>query len=75
MIGRLRYRLAKIICPADHRITPYIPLRRQLRAAGKSMSPGAREGKPWVSASEKHEIRYQAMLDALESTESESRHG
>jgi hypothetical protein len=38
------------------------------RAASKSMSPGEREGKPWVSNSEKHRIRYQAMIDAMDDT-------
>jgi hypothetical protein len=33
------------------------------KAACAAMSPGKREGKPWVSNQMKHEIRYQAMLD------------
>ena len=56
--------LLKKVCPSSHRVVPDVPTVPMLRAAAKSMSPGEREGKPWVSAREKHQIRYQYMLSA-----------
>lgn len=56
--------LAKIFCPRGFVVVPYEPTSIMRRAACKSMSPKKREGKPWVSNSEKHAIRYKAMLDA-----------
>ena len=60
----MRLWLASIIAPKGYVVTPYTPNSKMLRAAAKSMSPAEREGKPWVSNSKKHMIRYQAMLDA-----------
>ena len=58
-------RLACILCPSTHRVAPYNPTQPMTRAAAKSMSPGVRDGQPWVSVREKHIIRYQWMLDAI----------
>ena len=62
----MRLWLARIICPASHRVVSYAPTKRMIKAACKSMSPGARSGLPWVSVSEKHTIRYQAMIDVTD---------
>lgn len=61
---KVRIWLAKIICPASHVVVPCEPTRQMLRAAAKAMSPGHRPTQEWVSASRKHAIRYQAMIEA-----------
>ena len=60
----MRLWLTRFLCPKGYVVAPYSPDSRMIKAACKSMSPGKREGLPWVSNSEKHKIRYQAMLDA-----------
>ena len=44
---------------------PLKPTRQMLEAAAKSMSPGKRPTMKWVSNRKKHEIRYRAMIDAV----------
>lgn len=60
----MRLWLCRLLCPPSHRVVPYHPTQAMTKAAAKAMSPGEREGKPWVSVREKHIIRYQWMLDA-----------
>jgi hypothetical protein len=60
----MRLWLAKWLCPTSHIVVPREPTTKMKRAACRSMAPDRREGKPWVSNSEKHGIRYKAMCDA-----------
>lgn len=69
----IRLKIARWLCPPSHRVVPYAPTSKMTRAASKSMSPKAREGKPWVSSRVKHTIRYQAMLDASVGSHKEER--
>ena len=57
-----RVLLAQAICPSTHVVAPFEPTPKMKRAASKAMSPGERAGKPWVSNSEKHGIRYKFMI-------------
>lgn len=60
----MRLTLARMLCPATHLVVPREPSQAMRRAACRAMSPAARRDKPWVSNSEKHAIRYRAMIDA-----------
>lgn len=55
--------LARLLCPASHRVVPADPTPLMLRAAAKAMSPGKRPTEEWVSVSQKHAIRYRAMIE------------
>ena len=45
-------------------IVPIEPTKEMTKAASAAMSPGLRPTKKWVSCSEKHAIRYRAMVAA-----------
>lgn len=49
---------------AGYVVVPKAPNNAMLKAAAKSMSPEKRPTKKWVSCSEKHAIRYRAMIAA-----------
>jgi len=45
-------------------LVPRKPTKAMLRAAAKSMSPGRRPTQQWLSVSQKHAVRYRAMINA-----------
>lgn len=62
----MRFKLMRWLCPPEYKIVPKTPTPDMLKAAAKAMSPGKRPTKEWVSCRRKHEIRYQAMIDAYD---------
>jgi hypothetical protein len=62
----MRLWLARLLCPADYAVVPREPTRAMTKAAAKAMSPGKRPTEEWVSCSEKHAIRYKAMVAAVD---------
>lgn len=46
-------------------LVPKEPTAKMLHAAAKAMSPGRRPTDEWVSVSQKHTIRYTAMIEAF----------
>lgn len=61
---RLNDFLTNYLYASDQVILPREPTTRMLSAAAKAMSPGNRPTPDFVSNSQKHKIRYQAMVAA-----------
>lgn len=64
MPAPVRLKLARWLVPAGYVIVPEEPTKNMLKAACASMSPGRRPTPDWVTAREKHRIRYAAMIAA-----------
>jgi len=65
-MGSPRLWIARKLCPRTHAVVPRVPTREMTKAAARAMSPGRRPTSDWVSAAEKHAIRYRAMIEAEE---------
>jgi hypothetical protein len=68
MLDQLRLRIARLIVPAGHVVVPEVATKAMVKAACASMSPGKRPTQEWVPVTEKHQIRYRAMIKAAPCT-------